>query len=195
MNARSIALIVAFAAVAIALNVVRVPVLYLPGLSYTAIEIPVVAAFLLFGFKIGVLVEVLHVMGQLVLFPAGPEGFVVYPMGSVAVLLMFVGMFVAKKFLTHKTGLEETLHVKRSTLYLTAFATLFRGGLMPLIDYGLLYHVLLPIVLRFSIPEAYIAGLIPGFILYNVTVALYTIPIAYIIAARVRKYLQAKSFS
>jgi riboflavin transporter FmnP len=193
MNTKSIALVASFAAIAIALNVVKVPVFYLPGLSYTPIEIPVVVAFLLLGFKVGVLVEVLHVLGQLLFFPAGPAGFAVYPMGLVAVLLMFVGVYFASRFLTRKAGSKETLDRKKSTIYLTAFAAAFRGGLMPLIDYGLLYHILLPLFLGTSIPEAYIVGLVPGFILYNVTVALYTVPIAYLVATKVSSYLRIET--
>jgi riboflavin transporter FmnP len=189
MKSKSIALMASFAAVAIALNVVKVPVFYLPGLSYTPIEIPVVVAFLLFGFKIGVLVEVLHVVGQILFFPAGPAGFAVYPMGMLAVLLMFVGVYFASRFLTRKVGSKEAPDRKKTLVFLTAFAAVFRGGLMPLIDYGLLYHILLPLFLGTNIPEAYIVGLVPGFVLYNLTVALYTIPIAYIIATKMSSAL------
>ena len=193
MNSKSIALIASFAAIAIVLNIVRIPVIYLPGLAYSPCEIPVVVALLLFGFKIGVLVEVLHVLGQLLFFPAGPAGFAVYPMGSVAVLLMFVGAYFGSRFLTREAGSKEALDRKKSAVYLTAFAAAFRGGLMPLIDYGLLYHILLPLFLGTSIPEAYIVGLVPGFILYNVTVALYTVPIAYLVATKVNSYLKIET--
>jgi riboflavin transporter FmnP len=189
MDTRSVALIGSFAAVAIVLNVVKVPVFYLPGLSYTPIEIPVIVTFLLFGFKIGVLVEVLHVVGQILFFPAGPAGFAVYPMGMVAVLLMFVGVYFVSRFLTRKARSRETLDKRKILVYLTAFAAVFRGGLMPFIDYGLLYHILLPLFLGTNIPEAYIVGLVPGFVVYNVTVALYTIPIAYVIAAKMGSVL------
>jgi riboflavin transporter FmnP len=193
MNSKSIALIASFAAIAIVLNIVKIPVIYLPGLAYSPCEIPVVIALLLFGFKIGVLVEVLHVAGQLLLFPAGPAGFAVYPMGMVAVLLMFVGAYLASKFLNRKAGSKEAFDGKRAIVYLTAFAAAFRGGLMPLVDYGLLYHVLLPLFLGTNIPEAYIVGLVPGFVLYNVTVALYTVPIAYLVATKVSSYLKTKT--
>ena len=184
MKSKAIALIASFAAIAIVLNIVKIPVIYLPGLAYSPLEIPVVVALLLFGFKIGVLVEVLHVGGQLLFFPAGPPGFAIYPMGMVALLLMFVGVYFANRFLTRKARSRETLDKRKTLVYLTAFAAVFRGGLMPLIDYGLLYHILLPLFLGTNIPEAYIVGLVPGFVLYNVTVALYTIPIAYVIATK-----------
>jgi riboflavin transporter FmnP len=193
MNSKSIALIASFAAIAIGLNIVKIPPIYLPAVAYSPCEIPVIIALLLFGFKIGVLVEILHVAGQLLFFPVGPAGFAVYPMGMVAVLLMFVGVHLASRFLTRKAGSGAVLNEKKTIVYLTAFATAIRGVVMPLVDYGLLYHVLLPLFLRTNIPEVFIAGLLPGFVLYNVTVALYTMLIAYFIATKVSSYLKTQT--
>jgi riboflavin transporter FmnP len=190
MNSKSIALTASFAAIAIVLNIVKIPVIYLQTVAYSPCEIPVVIALLLFGFKIGFLVEVLHVAGQLLFFPVGPAGFAIYPMGMVAVLLMFVGVYLANRFLTHKSGSEEVPIGKKTMVYLTGFAAAVRGIFMPLVDFALLYHVMLPLFLGINIPNAYILGLVPGFILYNVTVALYTIPIAYIIAKQASNYLK-----
>jgi riboflavin transporter FmnP len=190
MNAKSISLIAIFAAIAIALNAIRIPTIYWPGLFYTVWEIPIVVAFLLFGFKIGVLVEILHIAGQEIFFPAGITGAVIYPMGGVAVLLMIAGVYLASRLITRKIASGKTLDEKKSATYLTAFAIVTRGGIMPFFDYGVIYHVLLPIALGRSIPETYIAGLVPSFIIYNITVALYTVPIAYIVARRVSKYLE-----
>ena len=61
---------------------------------------------------------------------------------------------------------------------------------MPFLSYGVMYHILLPLVLGISIPEATIAALVPSFVLYNVTVPLYTVPIAYIVATKVSRYLR-----
>lgn len=190
MNARSIALIATFAGIALALNIVRVPTIYWPGFSYAVCDIPVVVALLLFGFKIGVLVGVLHVAGQLLLFPVGPAGFAVYPLGLVAVLVMSVGMYVGSRFIIHKTASEKALDWKKSTIYLTAFAVAFRVGIMPFVDYGVLYHVLLPLFLGISIPETYIVALVPSFVLYNVMVPLYTVPLAYLVATKVSSALK-----
>ena len=64
---------------------------------------------------------------------------------------------------------------------------------MPLIDYGITYRVLLPLVLGTSIPETYIALLVPSFVLFNATVPLYTVPIAYIVATEVSSYLKIET--
>lgn len=61
---------------------------------------------------------------------------------------------------------------------------------MPLIDYGLTYRILLPLILGTSIPETYIVALMPSFVLFTVTVPLYTVPIAYVVATRVSRALK-----
>ena len=108
MDTKSITLIAIFAAIAIALNVVRIPTIYWPGFSYHFNEIPIVVAFLLFGPKIGVLVGVLQLVGQEILFPVGPIGIVVYPMGFVALLVMFFGVYLGNRFITHKDASEKS---------------------------------------------------------------------------------------
>jgi hypothetical protein len=67
---------------------------------------------------------------------------------------------------------------------------IFRGIFMPIIDYAVLYSVLLPLVLNTFIPEAYVLALVPSFILHNLTSTLYAVPIAYIIAKRASSYLK-----
>src|SRR5512136_231357 len=102
MNTKSVTLIITFAAVAIALNAVRIPTFYWPGMFYTLCDIPIVIVFLLFGFKIGLMVEGIHVLGQEIFFPVGPGAVVAYPMGFVTNLLMVSGIYVASRFIAHK---------------------------------------------------------------------------------------------
>jgi hypothetical protein len=92
--------------------------------------------------------------------------------------------------MTRKVASGKPLDGKKATIYLTAFAVASRGGIMPFFDYGVVYHILLPLVLGISFPEAYIVALVPGFVLFNVTAPLYTVPIAYIIATKVSRYLK-----
>jgi riboflavin transporter FmnP len=193
MNTRSIALIPTFAALAIALNTVSVPTIFWPGMFYTVCDIPVLIVFLIFGFKIGFLVEAVHIAGQEIFFPAGPAGIVVLPMGFFIHLLMFSGIYLASKLVTRRAASGKQFGEKRRTLYFTGFATAFRGVIMPIIDYTIMYSILLPLVLSIAIPAAYIAALVPSFIIYNITSALYAVPIAYLIAKRVSKYLKIET--
>ena len=75
MNAKEIALIIAFAALAIVLNPaisgVGVPFLF-TGYIYNVWEIAIMVAFLLMGFKIGISVAVLNASFLLLVYP-GPS--------------------------------------------------------------------------------------------------------------------------
>ena len=159
---------------------------------YLLADIPVVAAFLLYGFKIGILTEVVHVLGQIMFFPVGPAGFVAYPMGIIINLLMFLGIQLANSTMSGKVGSEKKFSEKKKILILTGFVIAIRTGIMPIIDYSVFYGVFLPLVLNVSFPQAYIVALVPSFILYQVTTALYVVPIAYITAKKASDYLKIK---
>jgi riboflavin transporter FmnP len=193
MNARSVALITVFAAVAIILNTIRIPTIYWPGYVYTLCDIPVLVAFLVFGFRIGFLVEAIHIAGQEIFFPVGPAGIVVYPMGFFVHLFMFSGIYLASKLINSRTLSDKKPGVRKHTIYFTGFAVAVRGALMPIIDYAILYHILLPLVLSIPISTAYIVALVPSFVLYNVTSTLYTVPVAYLVAKKVSKYLRIET--
>ncbi len=192
MNSKSIAFVITFAAIAIALNVIKVPTIYWPGNFYQLYEIPVVVAFLLFGAKIGVLVGVVNVAGQLLLFNYGPEWVPGYPVAILALLVMMTGVYVGNWFVKRRVGSNKVVGRKRTTFYLTAFAVLFRGGLMPFFDFWVFYCILLPIALAIPIPDSYIWGMMPFFIIFNATVPLYSVSVGYFVSTRVDRYLRIK---
>ena len=61
----------------------------------------------------------------------------------------------------------------------------FRTVVMPILDSSLLYHFLIPVILGRNFTESYIIALVPGMVVFNATVALYIIPISYLIAKKV----------
>jgi riboflavin transporter FmnP len=190
LNARSYALISVFAALAIVLNIFKIPVFYWPGFSYTICEIPVLVAFLIYGFKLGFLVEAIHIIGQEIFFPAGMTGLVIYPLGFLVHLFLFFGMYLANELIKRKIAKGNEVSEKKRTIFFTGLATALRGGLMPIFDYAVLYSILLPIALGYAIPQPYILALVPAFILYNITSTLYAVPIAYVIARKVSIHLK-----
>jgi len=190
LNARSYALISVFAALAIVLNIFKIPVFYWPGFSYTICEIPVLVAFLIYGFKLGFLVEAIHIIGQEIFFPAGTAGLVVYPMGFFVHLFLFSGMYLANELIKRKIAKGNEVSEKKRTIFFTGLATALRGGLMPMFDYAVLYSILLPIALGINIPQTWILTLVPAFFIYNITSTLYSVPIAFMIARKVSIYLK-----
>lgn len=191
MNTKFVALIITFAAVAIALNAVRIPTVFYPGSFFQFSQIAIVIAFLLFGARIGCLVGLLNLAGGLALYPIGPVGLIAYPMDFVSLLLMFAGMWLANMFTTHSNS--ESPISKKPSFGLTLGATAVRAGIMPFVDYAVVYHVLVPLILGRDLPQAYILGLVPAFVLYNVIVTLYTVPVAYVIVAKVSKHLKIET--
>ena len=192
MKSRELALTVAFAALAIVLNTIRVPTFYWPNMFYRLYEIPIVIAFLLFGPRIGISVVALHLVGQLACFPLGPVGFVGSPHGAVAVLVMLLGTHLATTFIKHREEAGKPLTGKKPTLLMTAAAIAFRCGIMTFIDYGVYRFLLPPVLGSGSFTDAFIIRLAPAFLLFNVTVPLYTIPISYLIAKRVSRNLKTE---
>jgi len=188
MESRTVATIIVFTSIAVVLNVIRIPTLYWPQNFYQLGQIPIVAAFLLFGVKIGITVGVLNWLSVLTLFPLGLYGVVAYSMDLISLMIMFSGLYLAT-WLRSRKIIDRWSNQKKLLLLLTGFAIIFRGGIMPLVDYGVLYHVLLPLFFGIVLPETAVVGLIPIFIIYNVTTALYTVPIAYLIAVKTGKFL------
>ena len=73
---------------------------------------------------------------------------------------------------------------------LTAFSIIVRTSIMLPVDYAI-YSSILPIVIGVNIPNAYIIGLMPFTILFNVLVPLYTVPLSYLLAKAIGKNVKA----
>jgi len=191
MNSKSLALVITFAAVAIVLNAVRIPTVFYPGTFFQFSQIPIVIAFLLFGAKIGVFVGLLNLVGGLALFPVGAAGgLFVYPFDFVSLLLMFAGIWLARMVMANRSEWGRFSVLKEPALGLTIGAFALRAGIMPFIDYSVVYHVMVPLLLGINLREAYISGLVPFFVLYNAIIPLYVVPVALVVAAKVRKHLK-----
>jgi riboflavin transporter FmnP len=190
LNAKSISLIIVFASLAIVLNTIRIPTIYWPNMIYTFSGIPVLVSFLLYGFKIGFMVEIIHILGQEIFFPVGPAGVVTYPLGIFVFIFMFSGIYCAYRLIKNSYSLKKESSEKKNIGLYTFFSVCIRGGFMPIIDYAVFYSILLPIALGIDIPQDYILTLVPGFIIYNITTALYSVPIAYLLARKTSKYLK-----
>lgn len=184
-----IALIITFAALTVALAPFRIPSVYLPGLYYRFSEIPIVVAFLLFGPRIAIAVAGINVLAEIVLFP-GPAVYVARPVVFVLVLCMFLGIYLACRFLKRETPLNSNLF--KTGLYYTAFGTLIRTAVAPLLNYPL-YRYIFPLLVGYSASDAQVMALMPAFMIYALTFSLYTIPIGFLVARIVSRNLNIES--
>jgi len=180
LEAKAVGIVIAFAALTIVLSAVKIPTIFWPQQNFRLWEIPIVTAFLLFGFRVGFSAAVIGIAGQTALF-VGPAGILEAPWGIIVVLTMFLGLYLAKKLsqsrFAHMRGITGIMPI----LFFTAFSIIVRTSIMLPVDYAI-YSSILPLVIGVNIPNAYIIGLMPFTILFNVLVPIYTVPVSYLLA-------------
>jgi uncharacterized membrane protein len=93
MNSKALGLVIAFTALATALNLIRIPVPYLLNYSYQLGDIILVIAFLLFGVKIGLTVAIFNMFASMAIFP-NPVGIIGAPYYLFSVLTMVLGVYI-----------------------------------------------------------------------------------------------------
>jgi len=169
-----------FTALTLALNLspIKFPAPYAPFLYYQIWEIPIVAALLLYGLKVGVAVTIINTAALIALFPGALPTGPLYNM--VAVLSMLLAIYAAVSLMGSNLG--------STTLILsTILGTLSRVVVMTIMNYTLIRY---PPPIGFSFPEESIVGLLPLIAAFNTTLTLYTIPIGYLVAKAVAAKIQ-----
>lgn len=186
VNTRTIALIIIFTALAVALNPVGIPSVFLPGWYFRFWEIPIAIAFLLLGLKGGVAVALLRTLGELTLFPS-PVIFLGPLTALLGTLVMLFGLYAADRLLKRKVSRNEDLG-RKPIAYFTTLGTISRMAFSPIAAY-LLYGLLLPMI-GFTIPEPAIIALIPFVLLFDLILSLVTILPSYLMAKIVSRNLK-----
>ena len=190
MNTKAIGIIIAFSALTTVLNLVRIPVPFLPTYSYQLGDIAIVAAFLLFGPKYGILVSFLNMfMSMTILF--GPGSFVGPPYYFISVLAMLFGLYASQKIVAWRNIQTKNYRLFKPALLATLLCILTRTLIMLPIDYTV-YGLLVSLVSGLSISVAYsiVIATMPSIILYNITVPLYVIPTSFFISGKIAKGLK-----
>jgi len=179
MDSKTIASISVFAAFTVALNLspVKIPAPYAPFLIYQIWEIPILAAFLLYGPGVGVAISIVNTIVLLGVFPGAlPTG----PLYNLAaVLSMLLGIYIVQKFTPISFRRQHEAILIASS---TALGILGRVGLMTIVNWICLPY---PPPVGFSMPIEALVPLLPVVGVFNATLALYTIPLGYIVAKAV----------
>jgi riboflavin transporter FmnP len=189
MNTRAIAMTIVFAAITIVLNPaisgVGVPFPPLPSLIYNIWEIAIIAAFLLMGFKSGISIAILNSVFLFAVYP-GPSHSIFAIGNAIAASSMMAGIYIANRF-TRKNSQEERSFGIRKIALSTILAMLLRVVVMAPIMFAILhYGILAP-----KIPDSYIiAVVLPIQAVFNITIALYTIPVGFFVAKVVSRNLK-----
>ena len=189
MNTRAIAMTIALTAIAIVLNPaisgVGVPFPPLPRLIYNLWEIVIITAFLLMGFKSGISVAILNSAFLFAVYP-GPSNSIFAIGNSVAASSMMVGIYIANRFTRKKSPKEKPFGAKKIALS-TILAMLLRIVVMAPIMFAILHFgILAPII-----PDSLIVTIVlPIQAVFNITIALYTVPVGFLLAKVVGRNLK-----
>jgi len=179
MESKKIAAIAIFTAlsVALVLSPAKFPAPYAPFLKYQIWEIPIVAAFLLYGPLVGVATSIINTIILLVVYPGD------LPIGPLynlaAVLSMLLGIYIIHRFVAEYFS-------RRQEAILTSFSTVLgsitRVGAMSIVNWVFLRY---PYPIGFSMPVEALTAMLPVIALFNATVVLYTIPLGYFVSRAV----------
>lgn len=189
MESKKIAAIAIFAALSIALvlSPAKFPAPYAPFLKYQIWEIPIVAAFLLYGPLVGVVATIVNTMILLVVYPGD------LPIGPIynltAVLSMLLGIYIIHRFIAeYFSGPQESKLIAFSTL----IGSITRVAVMSIVN---LVFMRYPYPIGFSMPVEVLMATLPVIGIFNATVVLYTIPLGYFVSRAVSYGTSTKRWS
>ncbi len=176
MNSKTISFAAVFAALTVALNLsqIKIPAPYAPFLIYQIWEIPIVASFLLFGPMIGVGVAIINTLMLFAVFPGALPTGPLYNLAAVlgTLLGIFIALHLVRKvsFLRSETGAIASV---------TILGVLFRVGVMTMVNWLLLPY---PPPVGYSMPQGAVIAWLPLIGFFNLTLALYTVPLGLLLA-------------
>jgi riboflavin transporter FmnP len=200
MNTKTLALVIIFVALTAALNIYgpKFPAPFAPFLYYQIWEIPIVAAFLVVGPKTGISVALLNTLILLAVFPGALPTGPLYNL--IAELSMLIGVFAAYKIATHgcpneNIGAFLKNHKLGLSISTTALGVVTRVIITTIANYFLIAQ---PSPIGFGSffsfagrsGQAAIVAFLPFSILFNATIALYTIPIALAVAIAINSNIR-----
>jgi riboflavin transporter FmnP len=192
LNTKKLSLTIVFAALAIALNPtftqIQLNFPFAQGLIYQIWEIPIVIAFLIISPVAGLSVSLLNTAVLFAIFPGALPTGPAYNLA--ATLSMQVGIFAAvaigKRFFCSENPDTNILAKAKWAAAATALGILTRVAFMSVVLYFALPQ---PSPIGFSFPLDATIGYLPFAAFFNASLALYTIPIGWLIAQRVQKVL------
>jgi hypothetical protein len=193
LEVKAVGVTAAFTALATVLNLIKIPAPYFPMFFYQLGDIVLVIAFFLFGLKIGFATLFLNVGVTMVLNPT-LIGVVGAPYYALAVLTMILGSYISLKVIK-KRQLNTHYSEVKTTAYATVFAIITRTLIMLPSDL-FLYKFLVAFVSGWSLADSFelITATIPFFIIYNVTVPLFVIPVSYYVAKHIPSTIDSRLF-
>lgn len=160
-----------FSALALAINVshLSIPAPYAPFLSYEIWEIPIVVAFLMFGLSAGISVSLINLVALLIIQPGALPSGPFY--NFAATVTMLLGIAIGHKIM-----------IRTNKGYLRIIASSTGCGILTRSAGMVAFNAIFlpfPAPIGFSIPWHLLTPVLIAIVVFNATVALYTIPLSY----------------
>lgn len=191
LETKRLTVVIVFSALAIALEPIRIPVFFWPGQYFHFWEIPTIIGFFLYDFRVGLYIGVLGSIGYSLVFP-GALSFV-GPVWRILVLsVMLLGLWIAKKLVNRSAKVMRIAPGRiwnNPLVIFTAVATIIRVALVPLVDLSI-YQFAFPAILGRVYTDAYLIGLVPAMIFFNILLSLFSFPVSFIVSKRVNSALK-----
>lgn len=186
INSKNLTIIALFAAVSIVLSLspLRFSAPYAPFLKYQVWEIAIVTAFLLYGLKVGISISVINTLILFVFFPGDLPSGPFY--NFIAILSTLFGIFIIQKTLSKRFS-------RGKEVILTSISTV-SGIILRVVVMSIVNWIALPLPQPFGygLPQSALPTYLPVIALFNATIVLYTIPVAYMIARTVSISVKTK---
>jgi hypothetical protein len=103
---------------------------------------------------------------------------------------VLVGVSLAYRLIAWKTSRTSQVKAFRiePVVYYTSLAMVFRLTVTPFVNY-FMYKFMMPIVVGQSFSDAAIIALVPGLLVFDAILVLYSVPTSYMIAKIINKNL------
>ncbi len=186
INSKNLTIIALFAAISIVLSLspLKFSAPFATFLKYQVWEIAIVTAFLLYGAKVGSTISVINTIVLFLFFPGDLPTGPFYNL--IAVLSTLLGVFIIEKTLIKR-------FCKRREVILTTLST-FSAIILRVLVMSIVNFIVLPLDFPFgyNVPQELLPSFLSVTALFNATIVLYTIPVAYMIARTVSISIKTK---
>jgi len=173
-----------------AISRIAFPFPLLPTLYFQIWELPLIVAFILFGFKIALPADLINALFLVAIFPGPSQPY--YWISAFATAGMMVGTYFAFKLLRSKTLEDKPMSKKKFVSVALAFAVFFRVLIMAALMFSILYFD--PLSVYPPMPAWWIGvTILPAQAVFNVLMPFIIIPTSYIIARTINRSLKINS--
>ena len=186
INSKNLTIIALFSAISIVLSLspLKFSAPFATFLKYQVWEIAIVTAFLLYGLKVGSTISVINTIVLFLFFPGDLPSGPFYNL--IAVLGTLLGVFIIQKTLIKR-------FCKRREVILIILST-FSAIILRVLVMSIVNFIVLPLDFPFgyNVPQELLPSFLSVTALFNATIVLYTIPVAYMIARTVSMSVKTK---